>query len=59
MATPEEIIKLDNFKTESKLKLLRRNLERYEHKNIHLFTSLILDSENYQETLIHQKLQTH
>ena len=51
MTTPEEIIKLDNNKTESKLKRLRENLRWYDHENIHLFTSLILDSENYQETL--------
>ena len=51
MTTPEEIIKLDNIKTEIKLKRLRENLKRFDHKNIHLFTSLILDSENYQETL--------
>ena len=51
MATPKEIIKLDNIKTESKLRRLRENLKRFDDTNIHLFTSLILDSENYQETL--------
>ena len=52
MTTPEEITKLDNFKTESKLKRLRRNLERFrDDADLNLFTTLILDSENYQETL--------
>ena len=52
MTTPEEIIKLDNFKTESKLKRLRRNLERFrDDADLNLFTTLILDIENYQETL--------
>ena len=49
MATPEEIIKLDNFKTESKLKEVEI-LKGINIKNT-LFTSLILGSENYQETL--------
>ena len=49
--TPEEIIEFYNFKTEKKLKRLRENLKRFEDKNIHMFTSLILASENYEETL--------
>ena len=40
-----------NFKTEKKLKRLRENLTRFDDKNIHMFTSLILASENYEETL--------
>ena len=49
--TPEEIIEVYNFKTEKNLKRLRENLKRFEDKNIHMFASLILDSENYEETL--------
>ena len=49
--TPEEIIEFYNFKTEKNLKRLRENLKRFEDKNIHMFTSLILASENYEETL--------
>ena len=49
--TPEEIIEFYNFKTEKNLKRLRENLKRFEDKNIHMFASLILDSENYEETL--------
>ena len=49
--TPEEIIEFYNFKTEENLKRLRENLKRFEDKNIHMFASLILDSENYEETL--------
>ena len=49
--TPEEIIEFYNFKTEKKLKRHRENLKRFEDKNIHTFTSLILASENYEETL--------
>ena len=49
--TPEEIIEFYNLKTEKKLKRLRENLKRFEDKNIHMFTSLILASENYEETL--------
>ena len=40
-----------NFKTEKNLKRLRENLKRFDDKNIHMFTSLILASENYEETL--------
>ena len=47
----EEIIEFYNFKTEKNLKRLRENFKRFEHQNIHMFTSLILDSENYEETL--------
>ena len=49
--TPEENIKFYNFKIEKSLKRLRENLERFEDKNIHTFTSLILANENYEETL--------
>ena len=49
--TPEENIEFYNFKTEKKLKRLRENLKTFEDKNIHTFTSLILASENYEETL--------
>ena len=49
--TPEEIIESYNFKTEKNLKRLRENLKRFDDKNIHMFTSLILASENYEETL--------
>ena len=49
--TPEEIIEFYNFKTEENLKRLRGNLKRFEDKNIHMFASLILDSENYEKTL--------
>ena len=49
--TPEENIEFYNFKTEKNLKLLRENLKRFEDKNIHTFTSRILASENYEETL--------
>ena len=49
--TPEEIIEFYNFKTEENLKRLRENLKRFEDKNIHMFASLILDSENYEKTL--------
>ena len=49
--TPEEIIEFYNFKTEENLKRIRGNLKRFEDKNIHMFASLILDSENYEETL--------
>ena len=50
--TPEEIIEFYNFKTEKKnLKRLRENLKKFEDKNIHMFASLILASENYEETL--------
>ena len=51
MTTPKEIIKFYNFKTEKTLKRLRENVERFRHKNIHMFTSLILYNENYEETL--------
>ena len=47
--TPEEIIEFYNFKTEENLKRIRENLKRFEDKN--MFASLILDSENYEETL--------
>ena len=49
--TPEEIIEFYNSKTEKNLKRFRENLKRFEDKNIHMFASLILDSENYEETL--------
>ena len=41
-----------NFKTEKNLKRLRENLKRFDDKNIHMFTSLILASENYEETKV-------
>ena len=49
--TSEEIIEFYNFKTEENLKRIRGNLKRFEDKNIHMFASLILDSENYEATL--------
>ena len=49
--TPEEIIEFYNFKTEENLKRIRGNFKRFEDKNIHMFASLILDSENYEKTL--------
>ena len=49
--TSEEIIKFYNFKREKNLKRLKENIKRFEHTNIHMFTSLILDNENYEETL--------
>ena len=49
--TSEEIIEFYNFKTEENLKRIRENLKRFEDKNIHMFASLILNSENYEETL--------
>ena len=49
--TPEENIEFYNFKTETNLKWLKENLKRFEDKNIHTFTSLMLASENYEETL--------
>ena len=49
--TPEENIEFYNFKTDKNLKQLRENLKRFEDKNIHTITSLILASENYEETL--------
>ena len=49
--TPEEIKEFYNFKTEENLKRLRENLKRFEDQNIHMFASLILDSENHEETL--------
>ena len=49
--TPEERIEFYNFKTEKNLKQLRENFKRFEDKNIHMFASLILASENYEETL--------
>ena len=49
--TPEEIIEFYNFKTKENLKRLRAKLMRFEDKNIHMFASLILASENYEETL--------
>ena len=49
--TPEERIEFYNFKTEKNLKQLRENFKRFEDKNIHMFASLILTSENYEETL--------
>ena len=39
------------LKQKKKLKRLRENLKRFDDKNIHMFTSLILASENYEETL--------
>ena len=47
----EEIIEFYNFKTEEILKRIRGNLKRFDNKNVHMFASLILDSENYEETL--------
>ena len=47
----EENKEFYNFKTEKQLKRLRENLKRFDDKNIHTFTSLILASENYEETL--------
>ena len=49
--TPEEIIEFYNFKTKENIRRLRGNLMRFKDKNIHMFPSLILDSENYEETL--------
>ena len=49
--TSEERIEFCNFKTEKYLKRLRENLKKFEDKNIHMFASLILNSENYEETL--------
>ena len=49
--TPEERMEFYSCKTEKNLKRLRENLKRFEDKNIHMFTSLILASENYEETL--------
>ena len=49
--TSEEIIEFYNFKTEDNLKRIRENLKRFEDKNIYMFASLILNSENYEETL--------
>ena len=49
--TPDEIIEFYNFKTEENFKRIRENLKRFEDKNIHMFASLILDSENYEKTL--------
>ena len=49
--TLEERIEFYDFKTEKNLKRLRENLKRFEDKNIHMFTSLILNNENYEETL--------
>ena len=49
--TSEEIIEFYNFKTEENLKRIRGNLKRFEDKSIHMFASLILDNENYEETL--------
>ena len=51
MTTPEDIIEFYNFKTENNLKRLRENVKRFEHTNIRMFTFLILDNENYEETL--------
>ena len=48
--TSEEITEFYNFKTEENLKRIRGNLKRFEDKNIHMFASLILDSD-YEETL--------
>ena len=53
--TSEEIIEFYNFKTEENLKRIRENLKRFEDKNIHMFASLILNSENYEETLDHSE----
>ena len=47
----EENTEFYNFKTEKNFKWLRENLKRFDDKNIHTFTSLILASENYEETL--------
>ena len=47
----EENKEFYNFKTEKNLKRLRENLKRFDDKNIHTFTSLILASENYEKTL--------
>ena len=47
----EEIIEFYDFKTEKNLKRLGENLKSFEDKNIHIFASLILNSENYEETL--------
>ena len=44
----EENKEFYNFKTEKNLRRLRENLKRFDDKNIHMFTSLILASENYQ-----------
>ena len=52
---PEEIIEFYNFKTEENLKRIRENLKRFEDKNIHMFASHILNSENYEETLDHSE----
>ena len=49
--TSEERIEFYNFKTDKNLKRIRENLKRFKDKNIHTFTSLILNSENYEETL--------
>ena len=49
--TSEERIEFYNFKTDENLKRIKENLKRFEDKNIHMFTSLILNSENYEETL--------
>ena len=51
--TPEERIEFYNFKTEENLKRIRENLKRFEDKNIRMFASLILNSENYEETQKH------
>ena len=53
--TPEEIIQFYNFKTEENLKRIRENLKMFEDKNIHMFASLILNGENYEETLVHSE----
>ena len=52
---PEEIIEFYNFKTEENSKRIRENLKRFEDKNIHMFASHILNSENYEETLDHSE----
>ena len=44
--TLEERIEFYNLKTDENLKRLRENLKRFEYKNIHMFASLILNSEN-------------
>ena len=49
MTTPEEITEFYNFKTEKNLSRLRENLRGLKIK--HMFTSLILASENYDQTL--------
>ena len=49
--TSEERIEFYNFKTDKNLKRIRENLKRFEDKNIHMFASLILNSENYEETI--------